>query len=113
MRISRALQFIHEDPTRAWTVETLARQSGASRASFARRFSQLVGETPMTFLKNWRLAMAADLLCQPGETVGTVADKVGYANPFAFSTAFKRTRGISPKDYRAQVLQQHRDSHLS
>jgi len=111
--IARALQFIHEDPTRAWTVETLARQAGASRASFARRFSQLVGETPMTFLKNWRLAMAADLLCQPGETVGTVADKVGYANPFAFSTAFKRTRGISPKDFRAQALQQHRESHLS
>ena len=66
----------------------------------------------MTFIKNWRLAMAADLLCQPGETVGTVADKVGYATPYAFSTAFKRVRGISPKAYRSQALQQQSDIDL-
>lgn len=55
----------------------------------------------MTFLKNWRMAMTADLLCTPGETVGTVAEKVGYATPFAFSAAFKRLRGVSPQEHRA------------
>jgi AraC-like DNA-binding protein len=57
----------------------------------------------MTFLKNWRMALAADLLCQPDETVGTVAEKVGYATPFAFSAAFKRVRGISPHAHRSAM----------
>ena len=57
----------------------------------------------MTFLKNWRLALAADLLCIPGETVGTVSKKVGYSSPFSFSVAFKRARGISPQEHRTGV----------
>jgi AraC-like DNA-binding protein len=54
----------------------------------------------MTFLRKWRMALAADLLCNSEETVSTVAEKVGYATPFAFSAAFKRVRGISPQDHR-------------
>ena len=57
----------------------------------------------MTFLKNWRMAMAADLLLDPRETVSTVAEKVGYATPFAFSAAFKRVRGLTPQQHRAQA----------
>ena len=99
--IERALRLMHEDPAHPWTMEALATKSGASRASLARRFRELVGEPPMTFLKNWRMALAADLLCTPGETVGSVAEKVGYATPFAFSAAFKRVRGVSPQEHRA------------
>jgi AraC-like DNA-binding protein len=102
--IERALRCMHADPAHPWTMESLARSAGASRASLARRFQERVGEPPMTFLKNWRLALAADLLCQPGETVGTVAEKIGYASPYAFSTAFKRVRGISPKEHRQQSI---------
>jgi len=101
--VDRALKLMHENPAHHWTLDVLASKAGASRASFARRFNELVGETPMTFLKNWRLAIAADLLCQPGETIGTVAEKVGYSSPYAFSTAFKRVRGISPKEHREQA----------
>lgn len=99
--VERALHRIHEDPAHPWTMDELAARSGASRASLARRFRDLVGEPPMTYLKNWRMALAADLLCEPDETVGTVAEKVGYATPFAFSTAFKRVRGVSPQEHRA------------
>ena len=99
--IERALRIMHDDPAYPWTLDKLAAESGASRASLARRFNDLVGEPPMTFLKNWRMAMAADLLCQPDETLSTVAEKVGYATPFAFSAAFKRVRGISPQQHRA------------
>ena len=98
--VERALRVIHDDPAHPWTMGELASRSGASRASLARRFRDLVGEPPMTFLKNWRMALAADLLCEPGETVGTVAEKVGYATPFAFSAAFKRVRGVSPQEHR-------------
>lgn len=102
--IERALRIMHDDPAHPWTIDKLAEKCGASRASRARRFHDLVGEPPMTFLKNWRMAMAADLLCQPDETVSTVAEKVGYATPFAFSAAFKRVRGISPQQHRARTL---------
>ena len=101
--IERALRIMHDDPAYPWTLDKLAAESGASRASLARRFNDLVGEPPMTFLKNWRMAMAADLLCQPDETLSTVAEKVGYATPFAFSAAFKRVRGISPQQHRASA----------
>lgn len=98
-----ALHLMHDQPARQWSMASLASETGASRASLARRFNDLVGEPPMTFLKNWRMALAADLLCLPDETVGTVADKVGYSSPFAFSAAFKRVRGISPQDHRNQA----------
>lgn len=98
--VERALRLVHEDPSRTWTMERLAKEAGTSRASLARRFLRLVGEPPMTFLKHWRMALAADLLCQPDETVATVAEKVGYATPFAFSAAFKRVRGVSPRRHR-------------
>jgi AraC-like DNA-binding protein len=98
--VDRALRIMHDKPAHPWTLDELAAEAGASRASLARRFHNLVGEPPMTFLKNWRMAMAADLLCQPDETVSTVAEKVGYATPFAFSAAFKRVRGLSPQEHR-------------
>jgi AraC-like DNA-binding protein len=102
--VEHALRIMHDNPAHPWTLDELAAESGASRSSLARRFHDLVGEPPMTFLKNWRMAMAADLLCQPDETVGTVAEKVGYATPFAFSAAFKRVRGLSPQEHRASAL---------
>ena len=102
--VDRALRIMHDSPAHPWTMAKLAAETGTSRASLARRFHKVVGEPPMTFLKNWRLAMAADLLCNPGETVSTVAAKVGYATPFAFSAAFKRVRGISPQKHRASAL---------
>jgi AraC-like DNA-binding protein len=102
--VEHALRIMHDTPAHPWTLDKLAAESGASRSSLARRFHDLVGEPPMTFLKNWRMAMAADLLCQPDETVGTVAEKVGYATPFAFSAAFKRVRGLSPQEHRASAL---------
>jgi AraC-like DNA-binding protein len=95
---------MHDNPSFPWSMDKLAAEAGASRASLARRFQERVGESPMTFLRNWRMALAADLLCQPNETVSTVAEKVGYATPFAFSAAFKRVRGISPQNHRAAVL---------
>jgi AraC-like DNA-binding protein len=101
--VERALRIMHDNPAHPWTMVKLAAELGASRASLARKFHEFVGEPPMTFLKNWRMALAADLLRDPAETVATVAEKVGYATPFAFSAAFKRVRGISPQQHRASA----------
>jgi AraC-like DNA-binding protein len=101
--VARALQALHADPFRPWTLAALAREAGAPRAALARRFHTATGEPPMSFLTAWRLALAADLLCDPAQTVASVAGKVGYASPYAFSAAFKRVRGISPSAHRASV----------
>jgi AraC-like DNA-binding protein len=101
--VGPALRMIHNDPAYPWTVARLADAVGISRAAFARRFAELVGEPPMSFLTGWRLALAADLLLEPDATVGSVAQQVGYGSPFALSTAFKRVRGVSPQQYRAAL----------
>jgi AraC-like DNA-binding protein len=101
--VGRALQLLHHHPAHPWTVASLAAATGVSRAALARRFTELVGEPPMAFLTGWRLALAADLLRDPDATIGAVARQVGYGSPFALSTAFKRVRGVSPRQHRAAV----------
>jgi AraC-like DNA-binding protein len=98
--VGQALRLIHNDPAHPWTVAELAAEAGVSRAALARRFTELVGEPPMKFLTDWRLSLAADLLLEPGATIGSVAYQVGYASPFALSNAFKRVRGISPLQHK-------------
>ncbi|MEU1240176.1 AraC family transcriptional regulator [Micromonospora parva] len=98
--VGRALQMLHNKPAQPWTVASLAAEAGVSRAALARRFTALVGESPMSYLTEWRLALAADLLREPGATVGAVARHVGYGSSFALSTAFKRIRGVSPREHR-------------
>jgi AraC-like DNA-binding protein len=99
--VGRALALLHHDPARPWTIAALAAETGVSRASLARRFTELVGEPPMSYLTGWRLALAADFLREPDATVDGVAQQVGYANAFALSTAVKRVRGISPREHRS------------
>ena len=95
--VLRAIQY---GPERPWTVASLAAVAGVSRAALARRFAEVVGEPPMTFLTHWRLALAADLLLEPDATVTSVARRVGYGSPYALSAAFTRVHGLSPQEYR-------------
>ncbi|MEH0846036.1 AraC family transcriptional regulator [Micromonospora sp. CPCC 205711] len=101
--VGPALRLLRNDPARPWTVAALAAEVGVSRAALARRFTDLVGEPPMAFLTGWRLSLAADLLREPEATLGAVARQVGYGSAFALSTAFRRVRGLSPREYRARV----------
>ena len=98
--VGHALRLIHHDPAHPWTVAELAAEAGVSRAALARRFTELVGEPPMAYLAGWRIALAADLLLEPGTTIGAVAAQVGYGSPYALSAAFKRLRGVSPREHR-------------
>ena len=95
-----ALRLLHEDPAYPWNVTELADRVGASRASLARRFTALVGEAPMSYLTGWRITLAADQLRATRDTVDTIARRVGYANAFALSVAFKRVRGTTPTAHR-------------
>jgi len=99
--VGAALRLIHDEPARAWTVAALAEGAGVSRAALARRFTDLVGQPPLTYLTGWRMTLAADYLRAPGATIASVARRVGYNDGFAFSSAFKRVRGIPPSAHRA------------
>jgi AraC-like DNA-binding protein len=98
--VGPALRLIHDHPGHPWTVAALAARSGVSRATLARRFTDLVGTPPMAYLTAWRIDLAADLLVNSDATVDSVARQVGYGSAFALSTAFKRIRGISPQRHR-------------
>ncbi|GII82619.1 AraC family transcriptional regulator [Sphaerisporangium siamense] len=99
--VGTALRLVHNAPEHPWTVAELASRSGVSRAALARRFAELVGEPPMAYLTGWRLDLAADLLRETDATIEAVARQVGYGSAFALSAAFKRVRGVSPRDHRA------------
>ena len=104
--VGEALRALHDAPEHAWTIAELAATIGVSRANLARRFNDMLGEPPIGYLTKWRLALAADLLCDSTLSVGAVAQRVGYASPFAFSNAYKRRFGLSPHRHRPLLLQQ-------
>lgn len=98
--VGAALELLHREVARPWSVDELAARVGLSRATLARRFTQVLGESPMAYLTSWRLALAADRLRSSDATVAAVARQVGYGTPFSFSAAFKRVYGTSPQEYR-------------
>ncbi|MGC9541435.1 AraC family transcriptional regulator [Streptomyces sp. UG1] len=98
--VGRVLRLVQDDPAHPWTVASLAAKAGVSRAALARRFTELVGEPPMTYLTGWRMALAADALRDTDDTLEAIARRVGYGGAFALSGAFKRVYGVSPREYR-------------
>ncbi|GAB3605551.1 AraC family transcriptional regulator [Conyzicola nivalis] len=101
--VARALELFHGEPAAAWTLDLLARRLNVSRATVASRFRATVGESPISYLTNWRMLLASEMLARPEATTGQIAADVGYGSPFALSTAFKRRFGQSPTEYRRRV----------
>lgn len=100
--LSTALACMHRRPEHNWTVTELARQACLSRSAFADRFTQTLGEPPLTYLTRHRMRLAARQLAGTGTPISRVADQVGYASEAAFSQAFKREYGRSPSSWRQE-----------
>lgn len=94
--VGAAIAAIHREPARRWTVAALALEVGMSRSGFAARFGQLVGDGPIEYLTRWRMLLAGRSLSR-GEPIGAVARSLGYESESAFSTAFKRVMGNTPR----------------
>ncbi|MET0794349.1 MAG: AraC family transcriptional regulator [Polyangiaceae bacterium] len=99
-KVARALGLLQAEPAKRWTVERLARAVGLSRAAFARRFAALSGRSPLRYLTELRLALAASLLETTDDSLAELALRVGYTSEFAFSRAFKRQHGVAPGSFR-------------
>ncbi|QGV78048.1 AraC family transcriptional regulator [Streptomyces ficellus] len=101
--VAPVLAAIHAKPDAPWTVESLAAHAGLSRAAFARRFNDLVGEPPMAYVTRWRMTTAARLLRESEAPLSTVAARTGYGSEYAFAKAFKREYGQAPGGYRREA----------
>jgi AraC-like DNA-binding protein len=98
-QIGAAIQAMHSKPAHHWTLQELAEAVGMSRSSFAQRFKETVGNSPMEYLAHWRMLVAADKLANTRNSISEIALTLGYESESAFSTAFKRTMGCSPRQY--------------
>lgn len=100
-RIAPALRLMHGDPGRDWHLEELAKASAMSRTTFAFHFKTIAGVAPLTYLTEWRMRLAGRTLREEATPVAEVARALGYTSESAFSNAFKRVTGTSPRAYRA------------
>jgi len=98
--VGAALAALHKRPAHAWTLEELARESNTSRSVLAERFQHLVGSSPMQYLTQWRMMLAANLLSRSSAPLARIAEDVGYQTDTAFSRAFRREYGAPPAAWR-------------
>lgn len=97
--MSIAITSMHNDPGYPWTLQSLAERVGMSRSVFALRFREIVGATPMEYLTHWRMLLAADHLKNTSDGLSAIAQSLGYQSESAFSKAFRRVMGCSPRQY--------------
>lgn len=103
--IGQALAHLHKDPSHHWTISGLAHEVGLSRTQLADRFRHFLGNSPMAYLAQWRLKLAADLLQSTEDSVAEIAVAVGYESEAGFNRAFKREFNLPPAQFRrAQKL---------
>jgi AraC-like DNA-binding protein len=99
--IAAALRAIHAHPQREWTVAALAAEASLSRATFARRFTQLLGLGPLGYVTDWRMGLAREQLRTGDASLAAIARSLGYGSEFSFAAAFKRHHGVAPGRWRA------------
>ena len=98
--VGKCLALMHARPAHAWTVDSLAREVGASRSVLAERFTHFVGQSPMLYLGRWRMALATRYLRRSSLNLASIAAEVGYETDAAFSRAFRREFGVPPATWR-------------
>jgi AraC-like DNA-binding protein len=103
-QIGLALTSIHQDVNQPWTVESLAEAAGMSRSAFAARFKELLGQTPLDYVTEWRMQKAVQFLRERDKKLIDVAQAVGYESDAAFNKAFKRILGTTPGEYRRELV---------
>ena len=102
-RISAVLKSVHESPEQDWQLLSMAQIAGMSRTSFVNRFKELIGETPFNYITHWRIMQAQEFLRESDQSVGEIAEKVGYQSEAAFNRVFKKIVEQTPLKFRQNV----------
>jgi AraC family transcriptional regulator, activator of mtrCDE len=103
-RICKVLRAVHEEPGRAWTMQSMASLACMSRSAFAERFAQLMKMPPMQYVTQWRVSVAERMLRDHRLSVAMIAEQLGYSSEAAFRRLFKRISGICPGRIRQQCV---------
>jgi AraC-like DNA-binding protein len=103
-QIGAALKSVHENVKSPWTVRSMAAAAGISRSAFASRFKELLGQTPLVYVTDWRMQKAIPLLEHGDAKLAEIAQSVGYESDAAFGKSFKRLLGVSPGEYRRKAV---------
>ena len=103
-KIGAALHGFHAAVDRPWTVKSLASAAGMSRSAFALRFKQLLGQSPLEYVTEWRMQKAIQLLGDANRKLADIAQQIGYDSDAAFNKAFKRVVGNTPREYVRQAV---------
>jgi AraC-like DNA-binding protein len=98
-QMGAAITAMHDDPARRWTLQELAKRAGMSRSTFALKFKETVGASPMEYLTRWRMLRAGDKLAHSSDSISVIALSLGYESESAFSAAFRQVMGVSPRRY--------------
>lgn len=99
-RIAPLLDRMRASPGEPWPVHRMADVAGLTRRTFARRFWDATGQTPLVWLRTMRLDQACDALRQPGRAVNEVAVAAGFGSAETFRREFRRHHGVSPSEFR-------------
>ena len=99
--VSRCLARIHDAPMKEWTIDELARIAGTSRSVLIERFKNLLGASPIGYIRDWRLHLASLRLLQSSLSIAEIAFETGYSSEAAFNRAFKRAYDEPPAAWRA------------
>lgn len=102
----RALEFMEQNLPRQITLEEIATKSGVAKHYLVKLFKTRMEETPVRFLWNLRIQKGAELLRSSGLNVAEISDATGFQSPFHFSRLFKKTQGLSPKQFREKMWHQ-------
>src|SRR6185369_10876973 len=100
--VGKALALMHRNPSRPWTIASLAKETGLSRSVLAERFRHYLNEPPMAYLTRWRIQLGAQMLASTNYSVIQVASEVGYESEAAFNRVFKREFTVPPAHFRRQ-----------
>jgi AraC-like DNA-binding protein len=101
--VGRALAVLHHRPADCWTLDALAKEAGVSRSALTEKFTCLLGQSPMSYLADWRLELGAEALRTTSRSVQRVANDAGYESEAAFNRAFKRRFSVPPARYRREA----------
>jgi len=102
-RIGATLRAMHADISYPWSLEELGKIAKMSRSAFSASFKEQVGRAPLAYLIDWRMAVARDALRRDTQSISELAFATGYESESAFSTAFRRVVGVSPRQFRDRL----------